>query len=192
MPSSLRSAATQGPTRSRLVAGAALTCAALGVVSLTGTQAQAATRPSKWGVSRTTTTKTTTTTKAAPLLSLPSGQSVVGGLLSGVAGTFDSVLTGWTAYGPTTVLQTLLSGHNALGALAITSAGPWTGATSPSFAVTAGQRYSATGWFRGTMPATPSGWRCSSTTRPARSSPTATSSASPAPTPPPAGPRAPR
>ena len=150
MPPSSRSAATFRLMRSRFVAGAALTCATVGVAALVAPQAQAATRPTKWGVTKTTTSTTkTTTTSTSTLLPLPSGQSVVGGLLSGVAGTFDTVLTGWTAYGPTSVLQTLLSGHNALGALSVTSAGPWTGATSPTFAVTPGVRYSATGWFRG-------------------------------------------
>src|SRR5947209_7043294 len=147
MPSTTRSATTTRLMRSRLVAGVAMTCAAFGVASVAATQAQAATgttRPAKWGFHTSSGTKST----VSGLLPLPSGQTVVSGLLSGVAGSFDTLLTGWTTYGPTAVVQTLTSGHNGLGALTVTSAGAWTGAASPSFAVTPGVRYSAAGWFR--------------------------------------------
>lgn len=149
MPSSSRSITASRLMGSRLVRGAAFTCAALGLATLTSTSAQAASRTV--GVVKSSTTRTTSTKiSTAALLPLPSGQAIVGGLLSEVAGTFDSILTGWTTYGRTALTQTFASGHNGLGALSVTSAGPWTGATSPSFAVKPGVRYSATGWFRGT------------------------------------------
>ncbi len=94
-----------------------------------------------------TTTKTTTakTTTAVPTTA-PSGQTTMTGLLSGVASTFGSLLTGWTSYAGASVVQTLSVGHTGLGALSVTSAGPWTGATSSTFAATPGLRYSASTW----------------------------------------------
>ena len=154
MISSTRSTSTAQP-HSRLVTGITVICATLGIVSLMGTQAQAAARPTdiaksartKWGRTPTPTRKSKAAASAPQ--PLPSGQSVTSGLLPGSASTFGTAATGWTAYGPTTVAQTTSSGHSAPGALSVTSAGPWTGASSPSFAVQPRVRYSATGWFRG-------------------------------------------
>ena len=58
------------------------------------------------------------------------------------------MLTGWTSYGGAVVAQTLSVGRSGMGALSVTSAGPWTGASSGTFAATAGLRYSASTWVK--------------------------------------------
>ena len=78
----------------------------------------------------------------------PSGQTTLNGVLTGAAATFSNAQTGWSSYAGTTVRQLSSVGHNAAGALSVQSAGPWTGATSPRFAVTPGMRYAATSWVR--------------------------------------------
>jgi endoglucanase len=94
-----------------------------------------------------TTTKTTKTA-AVTLTAAPSGQTTLTGLLAGAASTFGSVLTGWTSYGGAVVAQTLSVGRSGMGALSVTSAGPWTGASSSTFRATAGLRYSASTWVK--------------------------------------------
>ena len=82
------------------------------------------------------------------LTNLPSGQTTLTGLLPAAASTFGSVVTGWTSYGGSIVAQIPSIGRSALGALSVISAGPWTGATSSTFAATAGVHYSASTWVK--------------------------------------------
>ncbi|HEX4432139.1 MAG TPA: glycoside hydrolase family 5 protein [Frankiaceae bacterium] len=83
---------------------------------------------------------------AAPPVAAPSGQSTTTGLLSSVATGFGSAQTGWSSFGGAGVIQLPTIGRLAAGALAVTSSGPWSGASSGSFAVTPGARYSASTW----------------------------------------------
>ena len=87
------------------------------------------------------------TAEAATSSTAPSGLSTVAGLLSSTASAFSDANTGWTAYGNAVTQQVSNIGHAALGALAVSSAGPWTGASSPVFSVTPGERYTATSWM---------------------------------------------
>ncbi len=88
----------------------------------------------------------TTTTGGSTTTNAPSGQLTVSGLLSDAASLFSGASTGWSSYGDSLVQQVADVGHSADGALAVTSAGPWRGATSPRFNVTPGDRYTATSW----------------------------------------------
>jgi hypothetical protein len=63
-----------------------------------------------------------------------------------VATGFGSAQTGWSSFGGAGVIQLPTIGRLAAGALAVTSSGPWSGASSGSFAVTPGARYSASTW----------------------------------------------
>ncbi|MCW2550183.1 MAG: Endoglucanase precursor [Mycobacterium sp.] len=84
----------------------------------------------------------------AAQVQVPPGQTTTSGMLPPAASSFDSANTGWTSYGGAGVAQTLSAGHAAPGALAVTSAGGFTGAASPAFTVTPGARYSASAWLR--------------------------------------------
>ena len=81
-----------------------------------------------------------------PPVAAPTGQTTLAGLLPSAATAFGSALTGWSSYAGAGVGQLPAIGRLAAGALAVTSAGPWTGAASSSFAVTPGVRYSASTW----------------------------------------------
>ena len=96
------------------------------------------------------TTSNSTTTQAvttAPSLA-PAGLTTITGLLPAGASTFVGGLTGWVSYGGATVAQIPSIGRTALGALSVVSSGPWTGATSSTFAATAGARYTAATWVK--------------------------------------------
>ena len=86
-------------------------------------------------------TKTTTTVVASAPTTAPAGQATV----VKTAYDFGSGLTGWSPVAnPASWVAGI--GHNAAGALAVTTAGMFTGAVSPKFAVTPGARYSADAW----------------------------------------------
>jgi endoglucanase len=81
-----------------------------------------------------------------PPAAAPSGQTTRTSLLPPAATAFGSVQTGWSSYSGAGVIQTSTVGRLASGALSVTSNGPWTGASSSTFAVTPGLRYSASTW----------------------------------------------
>ena len=117
--------------------------------------AKTAPRPRPRPATKTTTapsrpaTKPAATKQTATVLSnVPSGQTTLTGLLPAAASTFGSLLTGWTSYSGGIVAQIPSIGRSALGALSVISNGPWTGATSSTFAVTPGTRYSANTWAK--------------------------------------------
>ena len=125
----------------------------LAAVGVSGT-AFAATKPAakravatKPAVTKTAATKTIATKQTAAVLSnAPTGQTTLTGLLPAAASAFGSVLTGWSSYAGGVVAQIPSIGRSALGALSVVSNGPWTGASSSTFAVTPGTRYSANTW----------------------------------------------
>ncbi|HEX4018756.1 MAG TPA: cellulase family glycosylhydrolase [Frankiaceae bacterium] len=86
------------------------------------------------------------TGSAAAPVAAPAGQTTVSGLLSSAATAFGSAATGWSSYAGGGVIQLPTVGRLATGALAVTSRGPWTGASSGNFNVTPGVRYSASTW----------------------------------------------
>ncbi|MBV9291796.1 MAG: cellulase family glycosylhydrolase [Frankiales bacterium] len=90
------------------------------------------------------------TQTAAAAVNAPSGQSTVSVLLPASATSFAGATTGWSSLGAA-VSWLAGVGHNAPGALAVTSAGVMTAANSPSFAVTPGARYSVGGWLRAAL-----------------------------------------
>ncbi|MCW2548859.1 MAG: cellulose-binding family [Mycobacterium sp.] len=117
---------------------------ALAIAAGSGT-AGAATKKPVVQAAKAATTATKKVAAVVPQLA-PSGQTTVQGLLSLGASAFSTLTTSWFSYLGGTATQTALLGHSALGALAVTSSGPWTGASSPSFAVTPGARYGASTW----------------------------------------------
>ncbi len=86
------------------------------------------------------------TTGGVSAATVPPGQSTSGGLLTPAASTFATPGSPWSSYSGGTASVVSSVGHTAAGALAVTSAGPWTGAASPAFAVTPGARYTASAW----------------------------------------------
>jgi hypothetical protein len=102
--------------------------------------------PTATTTTTTTTTTTATTTAPATPSAAPTGQATV---VSSETG-FGSGLAGWLALtAPTAWISTV--GHAAAGAVAVTASGVNTAATSPTFAVTPGARYSAEAWTKAAL-----------------------------------------
>ncbi|MCW2693076.1 MAG: cellulose-binding family, partial [Mycobacterium sp.] len=75
------------------------------------------------------------------------GTTATGQVTTGVAAaSLTGSAAGWTGYGATVAYNA--AGHAAAGSVAVTAGGTWTGGVSPQFAVTAGNRYSATAWAK--------------------------------------------
>ncbi|HEY0561188.1 MAG TPA: glycoside hydrolase family 5 protein, partial [Frankiaceae bacterium] len=75
------------------------------------------------------------------------GTTATGQVTTGVAAaSLTGSAAGWTGYGATVAYNA--AGHAAPGSVAVTAGGTWTGGVSPQFAVTAGARYTATGWAK--------------------------------------------
>jgi len=88
------------------------------------------------------------TPTAATVSNAPSGQTQTGGLLPAASLAFPTAATGWAAYSGGTPGFVDTVGRSAPGALTVTTAGPWTGAVSPTFSVAPGARYIAGGYVR--------------------------------------------
>jgi hypothetical protein len=93
-----------------------------------------------------TPTATSPAPTAPPVVPAPSGQTTLSGLLPVSDSTFSTGPTTWSSYLGGGVSQTDAVGHDGAGALAVVSAGAWSGAMSLSFAATPGARYSASAW----------------------------------------------
>lgn len=88
----------------------------------------------------------TRSTSLTTLTAAPAGQTTTGGLLDAADSAFSGGPVGWLPYGGAAVSVVSDVGDTALGALAVTSAGGYTGAASPYFGVQPGARYRAAGW----------------------------------------------